>query len=405
MVSIDAIHRPDNEYRRSRSTRPRAACLLLICTVVPVLSGCWGSPSHDISSTFDLKAIAVDPVTPTTLYVATDGGGVVKSTDGGSTWAPINNGLIDLKVTALAIDWFTPSRIYAGTENGGIFSSFDSGETWSSPVGSSPITDIRGIVIDRNSCPANSPPCRGVYVASQSSGVWRSLDGGSTYGQMNENLSNTAVTAIAIYPTSLQDTTGSHLYIGTEGGGLFRRGISEDHWTDPNPDPQGGLKALTQEEVVSLAVNPQLESELYVGTSGGEAGSGGSGIYKSTDSGTTFTLSYDPKFKFTIFFVVPVVGPNTTDLTLYAGSDGIVRSTDYGNVGSWCILWDCATPLEILQPGLTAFAAALTKQTDVNGNISFLIDTTTPTLYAALFNRQFIKSTDGGQTWTTLSVQ
>jgi len=155
--------------------------------------------------------------------------------------------------------------------------------------------------------------------------------------------------------------------------------------------------------VVSLAVNPQLESELYVGTSGGEAGSGGSGIYKSADSGTTFTLSYDPKFKFTIFFVVPVIGPNTTDLTLYAGSDGIVRSVDRG--GFWCILWDCSTPLEILQPGLTAFAVALVKQTDTNGNVSFIIDTTTPTLYAALFNRQFIKSTDGGQTWTTLSVQ
>jgi photosystem II stability/assembly factor-like uncharacterized protein len=363
--------------------------LLRILILVPLLSGCWGSPSNEISSTFDLKAIAVDPVTPTTLYVATDGGGVVKSTDGGSTWAPINNGLIDLKVTSLAIDWFTPSRIYAGTENGGIFSSFDSGETWSAPVGATPITDIRGIVIDRNSCPANSPPCRGIYVASQTSGVWGSIDGGSTYTQINQSLPNPAVTAIAIYPNLIQDTTGSHLYIGTDGGGFFRRGTTEAQWNEATP----GLKALTQEEIVSLAVNPQLESELYVGTSGGEAGSGGSGIYKSTDSGTTFNLSYDPKFKFTIFFVVPLIGPNTTDLTLYAGSDGIVRSVDRG--GFWCILLDCSTPLEILQPGLTAFAVADYMKTDIDHT----------TFYAALFNRQFIKTTDGGQTWTTLRVQ
>jgi hypothetical protein len=76
----------------------------------------------------------------------------------------------------------------------------------------------------------------------------------------------------------------------------------------------------------------------------------------------------------------------------------------------------CKNPLQILSPGLTAFAVALSKHTDVDGNVSFLVDTNpipppppgpTPviTLYAALFNRQLLKSTDGGQTWTTLSLQ
>ncbi|HUK56385.1 MAG TPA: hypothetical protein VLY20_06985 [Nitrospiria bacterium] len=365
--------------------------LILVLILVPVLSGCWGSPSKNISSTYDLKAIAIDPVTPTTLYVGTDGGGVFKSTDGGSSWAPINNGLIDLKVTALAIDWVTPSRIYAGTENGGIFASLDYGETWSSPIGQSAITSIRAIVIDRNFCPP-TPPCRGVYLASQSSGVWRSADGGFTFSPFTDNLSNSAVTAMAIYPTLVPDQATSRLYIGTEGGGFFSRGVNpsiDAQWTEAIP----GLKALTQEEVVSMAVNPQLASELYVGTSGGEAGSGGSGIYKSTDSGITFNLSYDPKFKFTIYFVAPLIGPTTADLTLYAGSDGIVRSVDRG--GFWCILWDCSTPSEILQPGLTAFAAADFMKTDIDHT----------TFYAALFNRKIIKTTDGGQTWTTLGLQ
>lgn len=380
-----------------RSYRNRLRLPILIVCIIPVLSACWGSPSSEVSSTFDLKAIAIDPSTPTTLYVATDGGGVVKSTDGGSTWAPVNQGLIDLKVTALAIDWFTPSRIYAGTEDGGIFSSFDYGETWASPIGQAPITNIRAIVIDRNSCPANSPPCRGIYVASQTNGVWRSTDGGSTYSQFNESLSNPAVTAMAIYPTIIPDqpAQGSQLYIGTEGGGFFLRGTSQTQWTEAIP----GLKQWTQEEIVSLAVNPQKASELYVGTSGGEAGSGGSGIYKSVDSGSAFLLSYNPIYKFTIFFVAPVIGPNTTDMTLYAGADTIVKSVDFGNVGSWCILSpiipSCTTPLEILSPGLTAFAVADVTDTTIDHS----------TFYAALFNRQLIKTTDAGQTWTTLSLQ
>ncbi|MBI3597103.1 MAG: hypothetical protein HY203_08135 [Nitrospirae bacterium] len=411
MASIGPLNHPDIGHRLHGSAWARAARHLLIFMTIPFLSGCWGSPSSNISGTFDLKAIAIDPSTPTTLYVGTDGGGVYKSTDGGASWAPINQGLTDLKVTALAIDWFTPYRIYAGTENGGIFSSFDYGESWM--FNQAPITDIRAIVIDRNVCPPATPPfpsCQWIFVASQTSGVWWSQNAGSKYSQFNNSPSN--VTAMAIYPTTLPNPTG-RLYIGTERGGFFLTALHptlDSLWTEALP----GLKANTQEDVVSLAVRPDVISELYVGTSGEGISSSTVGIYKSTDAGTTFDHVYTPNYPFTIYFVVPVVGPNTTDLTLYAGSDGIVRSVDFGNVGSWCILWDdgkCQnnTPSKILQPGLTAFAVELFKHTDSNGNVSFLIDSTTnpprPTLYAALFNRQFIKTTDGGQTWTTLSVK
>lgn len=373
--------------------------ILTVLCLTAILSGCWGSRSSDVTGTYDLKVIAVDPMTPTTIYVGTDGGGVYKSMDGGGSWVQANNGLFDLKVTALAIDWFTPSRVYVGTEDGGLFSSFDYGEKWAAPVGQSPITNIRAIVVDRNQCRADSPPCRDIYVASQTSGVWRSTDSSFSFTQINDNLSNMAVTAMAIYPTVIPFPT-TRLYIGTEDGGLFRRGATETQWTEANP----GLKLLTQEEVVSLAVNPQVISELYIGTSGGEAISGGSGIYKSVNSGDLFTRVYDPLFKYTIFFVVPVIDPSLTQLTIYAGSDGLVKSVDRG--AYWCILPDCVPPPpEILQSGLTAFAAAMVKQTDSNGNVSFTVDDINPTFYAALFNRKFVKTTDGGQTWTALGLQ
>jgi photosystem II stability/assembly factor-like uncharacterized protein len=426
MARFDLINHSDLGHRLHRSAWARTArhqlrfgFLILISIFLPVLSGCWGSPSSDVSSTFDLKAIAIDPSTPTTLYVGTDGGGVFKSTDGGNTWTPINIGLTDLKVTALAIDWFTPSRIYAGTENGGIFSSSDYGENW---FPQAPITNIRAIVIDRNACTSTTPSCQWIFVASQTSGVWLGQKAGSTFSLFDQNPSNPAVTSMAIYPTTLPNPAG-RLYIGTEGGGIFVRALHptvDSKWTEANP----GLIGKTREEAVSLAVRPDNISEVYVGTSGGgETGSLDSGIYKSTDAGTTFDQVYTPHFPFTIYFMVPVIGPGASDLTLYAGSDGIVRSDNNndGVVGSWCILWDdgsCknTTPSKILQPGLTAFAVALNKHVDDKGNVSFLIDSATPatpttpsiptpTLYAALFNRQFIKSTDGGETWTTLNVQ
>jgi hypothetical protein len=67
-----------------------------------------------------VQALVIDPVTPTTLYAGTAGGGVYKSTDGGASWSALNNGLADIDVEALAIDPVTPSIIYAGTLGGGV---------------------------------------------------------------------------------------------------------------------------------------------------------------------------------------------------------------------------------------------------------------------------------------------
>ena len=76
-----------------------------------------------------VHALAIDPVTPTTLYAGTDGGGVFKSTDGGGNWSAINTGLTNTYVYALAIDPVTPTTLYAGTYDG-VFKSTDGGENW-----------------------------------------------------------------------------------------------------------------------------------------------------------------------------------------------------------------------------------------------------------------------------------
>jgi photosystem II stability/assembly factor-like uncharacterized protein len=75
--------------------------------------------------------LALDPTTPTTLYAGTYGGGVFKSTDGGTSWSAVNTGLTSPTVQALALDPTTPTTLYAGTW-GGVFKSTDGGGSWSS---------------------------------------------------------------------------------------------------------------------------------------------------------------------------------------------------------------------------------------------------------------------------------
>ena len=66
-----------------------------------------------------ITALAIDPANPKTLYTATIGRGIFRSTDAGSSWHPFNAGLAVLDVTSLAID-ATGRTLYAGTAGGGV---------------------------------------------------------------------------------------------------------------------------------------------------------------------------------------------------------------------------------------------------------------------------------------------
>jgi photosystem II stability/assembly factor-like uncharacterized protein len=80
-----------------------------------------------------IHSLAIDPLAAATIYAGTDGDGfgVVRSTDGGANWSnPVNAGLPSTTVSAIAIDPSTPSLVYIGTSDAGVFRSTDAGRTW-----------------------------------------------------------------------------------------------------------------------------------------------------------------------------------------------------------------------------------------------------------------------------------
>ena len=82
--------------------------------------GHWNAANTGMPTPTDVSALAIDPSTPATLYAATWGTGVLKSTDGGEHWSEFNPGLTNPYVSTLAIDSAVPTNLYAGT-NGGVF--------------------------------------------------------------------------------------------------------------------------------------------------------------------------------------------------------------------------------------------------------------------------------------------
>jgi len=75
-----------------------------------------------------VTALAVDPRTPSTLYVATGGAGIFKSETGGASWAPASSGLTGLDIRGLAVSP-TDGRLHAQATGKGMFRS-GAGRGW-----------------------------------------------------------------------------------------------------------------------------------------------------------------------------------------------------------------------------------------------------------------------------------
>src|SRR5207245_7770423 len=135
-------------------------------------------PAYPWHCTGDITAMAIDPLTPTTLYAGTADRGVFKSIDGGANWSTV---LGNVSVSALAVDPQAPSVVYAGTAGSGVFKSADRGASWS-PTG---LTDlnIAQLAIDPQTPPAVYALITVSYPLTESpgTGVFKSLDAGETW--------------------------------------------------------------------------------------------------------------------------------------------------------------------------------------------------------------------------------
>ncbi len=205
--------------------------------------------------------LALDPSQPSTIYAAYGNcllfcsGGVLKTTDGGKRWTKINSGLGDVAVAALAIDPVSPRTVYAGT-SAGVFKSTDGGAKWFRPSFTNLFSrvTVKALAID-----ADSP--RTVYAGTDTGGVLRSTDGGNSWVAINSGLPtmeilywSVGITALTIAPSS-----PPAVYAAVWGAGVFRRTNSASTWAAVNT----GLSDLGVED---LAVDSASPSTIYAGT-------------------------------------------------------------------------------------------------------------------------------------------
>src|SRR5271167_1742546 len=204
-------------------------------------------------------SIAIDDATRT-VYIASLGGGILKSEDGGQTFAAANQGLDSLVVISLAMVHGNPNLVYAGT-GAGIYKTINGGVTWI--VTGNDLSPL-SLIID----PTNA----NILYAGFNGDLQKTVDGGDTWVSSANGIDNPLVFSLAIDPNST-----SVLYAGTAGTGAFK---SVDGGATWNP--------LTIDTTVwSLYVDPTNSNVIY-------AGSNGDGVYKSTNAGASFVRTGSP---------------------------------------------------------------------------------------------------------------
>lgn len=270
--------------------------------------GSWALRSHGISA-FEVEKLIVDPQTPSTLYVATSSRGVLKSSDWGRSWTPVNQGLPlagGIYVQTLAIDPLDPRVLYASVSYR-LYKTLNGGLHWA-PIANPGYDGVYLLDVD--------PQQPRILNAATSQALFHSSDGGATWvrdaGALGDGYQSLVVTDIARHPFSPAVLYAGTAFVGwpefcCPDIGLFRSTDRGATWT-----------LLAEGSFYKLAVDPQAPSTLY-------ATSDADSVLKSTDGGVHWVKVGTAPGGGGILLVDPVVST-----TLYLAGTGVLRSVDGG---------------------------------------------------------------------------
>jgi photosystem II stability/assembly factor-like uncharacterized protein len=254
-----------------------------------------------------VTAIAIDPTSPSTIYVGAAGSGVWKTSDGGASWAPIADSLPSPDVAAIAVDPTTGSRVYVALAGTGVFGSADGGTSWTQ-LSSDLQAEIRwGVMLVNPTTPSV------IYVSSLA-GVYRSPDSGGSWALSK---SGGEVTDLVMDPTN-----PNILYAAISGDGLYKTTTGgaggNGDWTKLAGLPSGDVSQIT------LALCRGTPSTLYTGYSR----TSGFQLYGTKDGGASWSLLTTAPF---VGLFNDTIGVDSGDPnTVYITGVGIYRSTDGG---------------------------------------------------------------------------
>ena len=288
-------------------------------------------------------AVAGHAERPLEYYFGATGGGLFKTTDGGNTWVPVTDGQVgSASVGAVAMAPSDPDIVYIGMgevqlranvlQGDGVYRSDDAGESWRH-LGLADTHAIGRIRIhptdpDRAYVAALGHP----FGPNSERGVFRTTDGGKTWDRVLFRDERTGAVDLVMDPSDpdiLYATLWQvyrkpwRLWSGGEGSGIFKSTDGGDTWTEltRNPGlPSGVLGKITA--TVSGADPNRVWANI-------EAERGG--LYRSDDGGRSweFINGHRDIWQRAFYFQRLEADPADRN-TLYILNFRLMRSTDGG---------------------------------------------------------------------------
>ncbi len=262
-----------------------------------------------------VSAVAGIPGDPLTYYAGSASGGIFKTTDGGINWMPTFDDQPVHSIGEITIAPSDPSIVWAGTGEScirshisvgeGIFKSVDAGRTWRR-MGLEATGRIGRIVVDpRNPEVVLACALGHAYGPQPERGVFRSTDGGATWGRVLFVDENTGCSALEMDPSNPRKLFAGMWPIeiktwgresGGPGGGLYRSDDGGATWSRVRA-PGLPTRPVGKTKVAFAPSNPSRVYALIETGDGiplrGEATERGQ-VFRSDDGGASWQVtSYD----------------------------------------------------------------------------------------------------------------
>ena len=307
-------------------------------------------PIFDDQPTGSIGAIAVAPSNPSVVYVGSGeglqrpdlstGDGIYKSIDAGRTWTHL--GLRDgQQIPQIVVDPRNADRLfvavlghpYGPNAERGLFRSTDGGRSFQRVLYKDENTGAVDVVLDPVNpdivyavlWEARQGPWENGQFGGPGSGVFKSIDGGTTWRQVGKGLPTFDSDGAGRYGITIAPTMPNRMFATVDArrnGGLYRSDDAGETWYAATTDERVAGRASDFAEV---KVDPKNADVVYTASVV---------AWKSTDGGKTFAAlrgapGGDDYHRFWI-------NPNDPNIMLLVGDQGAIVSVNGGETwSSW----------------------------------------------------------------------
>ncbi len=288
-------------------------------------------------------AVTGVPGEPNLFYFGATGGGVWKTMDGGRSWENISDGFFGGSIGAVEVAKSDPNVIYVGggektlrgnvSSGYGIWKTVDAGKTWQS-VGLKNSRHVPRIRIHPNDPNIVYAAVLGdIYKPSQERGIYKSMDGGATWRKTLFVNDQAGAVDLVLDPTNPRimyastwraKRTPYSLSSGGDGSALWKSTDSGESWTEISKNEGFPKDTLG---IIGVAVSPKNSQRVWAIVENKEKG----GLYRSDDGGKKWTVvNAERKLRQRAWYYTRVYADTENEDVVYVLNVRYHKSTDGG---------------------------------------------------------------------------